>query len=130
LTGLTEEAGVSTEQLEALERQFRQDLLRLGAAGRLLVAGKIEARQDAQAKRLLDGGRFALIILGGHARSVGQSEAAFEREGRVHQGGDEGMAGGQRRGRGARPRVSANPEILTRLPVASRRLNQTTRPEP
>jgi hypothetical protein len=27
--------------------------------------GKIEARQDAQAKRLLDGGRFALIILGG-----------------------------------------------------------------
>ena len=31
----------------------------------VLDPDKIEARQDAQAKRLLDGGRFALIILGG-----------------------------------------------------------------
>ena len=31
----------------------------------VLDPDKFEARQDAQAKRLLDGGRFALIILGG-----------------------------------------------------------------
>ena len=31
----------------------------------VLDPDKIEARQDAQARRLLDGGRFALIVLGG-----------------------------------------------------------------
>jgi hypothetical protein len=31
----------------------------------VLHQGRIEARQDAQAKRLLDGGTFALIVLGG-----------------------------------------------------------------
>jgi hypothetical protein len=31
----------------------------------VLHQGRIEARQDAQAKRLLDGGKFNLIVLGG-----------------------------------------------------------------
>ena len=91
-----EDAGRLAERLEAVERQHHCDLLQLGAAGRLLMEGKIqavspledvtsyeaadpvsgdgaivldrgriEARQTAQAKRLLAGGKFALIVLGG-----------------------------------------------------------------
>jgi hypothetical protein len=83
------------EGIEELERQHRRDLLEVGAAGRLLLAGEIKevvpledpaafsaanpldatgrvsfdpekfaAREDAQVKRLLDGDRFALVILG------------------------------------------------------------------
>jgi len=80
------------EELKAIEERFRRDLLQVGAAGRLLMEGKvevlplddadaydaanpvkngsvvlderrIEARQDAQVKRLLRG-NFALVILG------------------------------------------------------------------
>ena len=91
-----EDAGRLVDQLEAFEQRQRQDLLQLGAAGRLFMAGRIkaiapleevaaydaadpvtedgmvtldqdriEARQTAQAKRLLAGGKFSLIVLGG-----------------------------------------------------------------
>ena len=43
LRGLLANDDASTEQLEALERQCRRDCLQLGAAGRLLMVGKIEA---------------------------------------------------------------------------------------
>ena len=82
--------------IEEIEAQHRSDLLHLGAAGRLLLSGeieavlplenaaahaasnpvsddgsvaldqeKIEAREDAQARLLLDGEPVAIIILGG-----------------------------------------------------------------
>ena len=96
LRGLLANDDASTEQLEALERQCRRDCLQLGAAGRLLMDGKIEAalpleeakayeaadpvakdgtvvldhdkieaRQDAQVRKLLKAGKFAFVILGG-----------------------------------------------------------------
>ena len=100
IRGLLDDADDSTGELEhklqALQLQLRRDLLQIGAAGRLLMEGKIEAilpledvaaykaanpvakdgavaldqnrieaRQDAQAKRLLGAGKIALIILGG-----------------------------------------------------------------
>ncbi len=82
--------------IEEIEAQHRSDLLHLGAAGRLLLSGeieavlpledadthsasnpvkedgsvsldheKIEAREDAQVRLVLDGGPVAVIILGG-----------------------------------------------------------------
>ncbi len=91
-----EDAGRLIDQLKAFEQQQHRDLLQLGAAGRLFMAGRIkavapleevasyqaadpvdedgmvifdqdriEARQTAQAKRLLADGEFTLIVLGG-----------------------------------------------------------------
>ncbi|MFH1921234.1 MAG: hypothetical protein ABIP48_15310, partial [Planctomycetota bacterium] len=83
-------------ELESLLYQHRLDLLRVGAAGQLFMAGEleevvpvddegllaqanpvaedgkvnldrevIEARQDAQVRTMIEGGRFVLVILGG-----------------------------------------------------------------
>jgi len=83
-------------ELESLLCQHRLDVLRVGAAGQLFLAGEIEevvpvddanllaranpvaedgevkldrevieARQDAQVRVMIEGGRFALVILGG-----------------------------------------------------------------
>lgn len=85
-----------TSELEELLYQHRLDLLQVGAAGQLYVAGEIEevvplddaellqranpvaedggvkldkevieARQDAQARAMIEDGKFALAILGG-----------------------------------------------------------------